>query len=194
MRLVEAALAHPGPGLEFDVVVCDLPPNLSGWAVHPLRAAVAAGAGDTILLLVARPTVAGQAGVAQALGLLQGLGQSTPPRLVLNDYHRGLDVSPGDFVAGLRQLVACPDPIVTVPHCPAVRAAQNEGLPLALAEGTDSVVEALCNLARALGFEIRAARGEGRGAEIETRDRDRDGSRPKRRTLALPGVRFKLTD
>jgi hypothetical protein len=80
---------------------------------------------------------------------------------------------------------------MTVPHCPAARAAQNEGLPLALAEGTDPVVSSLCKLATELGFEIGA--GDRDRMKIETRDND--GARPKkRRTFALPGVRIKLTD
>jgi cellulose biosynthesis protein BcsQ len=184
MRVLEAALAQPG----LDLVIADLPPNLSGWAVHPL---LVADAGNT--LLVARPSLAGQAGVVSAMSLLQSLGHSAPPRLVLNDYLKGLDISPGDFVAGLRQLAPCPDPIAVIPHCDAARAAQNEGLPLALAEGTDDLVSALCKLAGALGFEIGIETRDREGVEIETGDRDGAGPK-KRRAFALPGVRIKLTD
>jgi Flp pilus assembly CpaE family ATPase len=185
MRVVEAARAH------FEIVIADLPPDLSGWAVHPLLAA------DDVVL-VSRPTVAGQAGVVQATTLVQSLGRGAACRLhlVLND-RQERDLDPKDFVAGVRQLVACPEPVAVVPHGGnnnVVRAAQNEGLPLPLAEGTDGVVEGVRRLAVHLGFEMGAEIG------IETERGDTEGlpgsgePRKKRPGFSLPGIRIKVTD
>jgi Flp pilus assembly CpaE family ATPase len=189
MRVVEAARAH------FDLIITDLPPDLSGWAVHPLLAA------DDIVL-VSRPTVAGQAGMVQATTLVQSLGRGVACRLhlVLNDYYRGQDLGSKDFVTGVNQMLACPSLAAVVPHGGnnAVHAAQNEGLALPLAEGTDGVVEGVRRLGRALGFgfEVEAE------AEVEVAARDRDrppGSggvraRRKRPGFSLPGIRIKVTD
>jgi Flp pilus assembly CpaE family ATPase len=195
MRLVEQAAAH------FEIVIADLPPDLSGWAVHPLLAAQDHHHNADVVL-VARPTVAGQAGVVQAKALVQSLGRGPACRLhlVLNDYYRGQDLGPKDFVTGVDQMLACPSLAAVVPHGSnnVVRLAQNEGLPLPLAEGTDGVVEGVRRLAVHLGFEM--------GVEIEIGreggDRDRERSLEsegvkagrKRPGISLPGIRIKVTD
>jgi hypothetical protein len=116
--------------------------------------------------------------------------------LVLNDYYRGQDLGPKDFVTGVGQMLACPSLVAVVPHSDAARAAQNEGLPLPLAEGTDGVVEGVRRLGRAMGFGFEA-RAE---AEVEAQDRERPpasvgvGARKKRPAISLPGIRIKVTD
>jgi hypothetical protein len=97
-------------------------------------------------------------------------------------------------------MLACPSLAAVVPHGSnnVVRLAQNEGLPLPLAEGTDGVVEGVRRLAVHLGFEM--------GVEIEIGreggDRDRERSLEsegvkagrKRPGISLPGIRIKVTD
>jgi cellulose biosynthesis protein BcsQ len=197
MRVVEAARAH------FEIVIADLPPDLSGWAVHPL---LAAGGGDGDIVIVARPTVAGQAGVVQATTLVQSLGRGAACRLhlVLNDYYRGQDLGPKDFVTGVNQMLACPPLAAVVPHGGnnnnIVRLAQNEGLALPLAEGTDGVVEGVRRLGRAIGFGFEVEAEAEVKAEVEAQDRGRlpgsGGVRAgrKRPGFSLPGIRIKVTD
>ena len=197
-RLVEAAAAH------FDLVILDLPPTLTGWALHPL---LAARDHDMDIVITARPTVADQAGVVQAMMLLQSLHRGTTSYsagrllLVLNDYHRGRDITRKEFTTGVSQLTACPLLGAVVPHNAVVRLAQNEGLPLGLVEETGDVAKEVGRLARVLGLGLRTEReGETEiereiGIGIERGDgASRAKAKKKRPALALPGIRFKLTD
>ena len=178
LRAVEQALAR------YDVVVADLPSDSSGWAVHPLLAA------DDVVLVV-RSTVADQLGLVQALALLKGLRSRA--HLVLND-RSGSDVDAAGFVAGVGQMVPCPEPVVVVPHNDAVVLAQNEALPLALAEGTDDVLDALRKLAAYLGYAFEVEE-EAKAGQVQVATPSRDGKQPgKRKAFSLPGVQFKLTD
>jgi MinD-like ATPase involved in chromosome partitioning or flagellar assembly len=179
---VEEALAR------YDVVIADLPSDSTGWAVHPLLAAA-----DVVL--VVRPTVADQSGLVQALALLKGLSQRT--HLALNN-RRERDIDGQAFTAGVGQMVPCPAPVVVIPHTDAVGLAQNEGVPLALAEGSDDVLSALRRLAAHLGYALQTQAEQGAaGVAVEQvrSNASSVGRKPGRqRRVSLPGIQFKLTD
>jgi MinD-like ATPase involved in chromosome partitioning or flagellar assembly len=175
LRAVEEAAAR------FELVIADLPPDSSGWAIHPVLDA------DDVVI-VARPTVADQAGLVQTVTLLQALhhGRETPLHLILND-RWSQDIEPEVFLTGAGQVRACPPLLATVPHNGAVRLAQNEGVPLPLAEGCDDVLTELRRLADRLGFRLPVDEAD----DAVKAPKLRTDRRP---ALSLPGVRFKLTD
>ncbi len=178
LRAVEQATAR------YEVVIADLPSDSTGWAVHPLLAA------DDVVL-VARPTVADQAGLVQALALLKGLRSRT--HLALNN-RWARDVDRKAFVAGVQQMVPCPEPVIVVPHTDAVALAQNEGVPLHLAEGSDAVVQALRKLAVYLGYELQVEEEEAEAEQVQVAA-SKDGRQPgRRKAFSLPGIQLKLTD
>jgi MinD-like ATPase involved in chromosome partitioning or flagellar assembly len=175
LRAIEEAAAR------FELVIADLPPDSSGWAIHPVLDA------DDVVI-VARPTVADQAGVVQTVTLLRALhhGRETPLHLVLND-RWSQDIKPEAFLTGAGQIRACPPLLAAIPHNGAVRLAQNEGVPLPLAEGCDDVLIELRRLADRLGFRLPIGEAEDAAMAPERRT-------DRRPALSIPGVRFKLTD
>lgn len=170
----------------FDLVIVDLPPDSTGWAIHPLLEA------DDVIIVV-RPTVADQVGVVQTVRFVQALhhGRETRAHLVLNDC-MSRDIKPDAFLAGVGQLRSSPPVIATVPHNGAVRLAQNEGVPLPLAEGCEDVVAELRRLAERLGFDLR---NEEVAEVAEVGKASVSKPRLRRRfSPHLPAVRIRLTD
>jgi Flp pilus assembly CpaE family ATPase len=170
----------------FDLVIVDLPPDSTGWAIHPLLEA------DDVVIVV-RPTVADQVGVVQTVQFLQALhhGRETQAHLILNDC-TSRDITPEAFLAGVGQLRASPPVIGAVPHNRAVRLAQNEGVPLPLADGCDDVVAEMRRLAGRLGLELRKEE-----VTQATRTASTLATKPRlsrRLSPRLPAVRIRLTD
>ena len=119
----------------FELVAVDCPPGTGSWALQPLLAAA-------VVLLVTRPTIADQTAMARALNLLKRIRKDGPfrVRLALNDIMPG-DPDSGTFRQGLGTILGDEPPPVMgrILHHPNVRRAQNEGLPLAMAEGLEGV-------------------------------------------------------